>query len=27
MSNQLDGIEQKDIIKRVTGKVTKLWEP
>jgi hypothetical protein len=26
MSNQLDGIEQKDIIKRVTGKVTKLWE-
>jgi len=27
MSNQLEGIEQKDIIKRVTGKVTKLWEP
>jgi hypothetical protein len=27
MSNQLDGIEQKDIIKRVTGKVIKLWEP
>ena len=27
MSKQLDGIEQKDIIKRVTGKVTKLWEP
>lgn len=27
MSNQLAGIEQKDIIKRVTGKVTKLWEP
>ena len=27
MSNQLKGIEQKDIIKRVTGKVTKLWEP
>jgi hypothetical protein len=27
MSNQLDGIEQKDMIKRVTGKVTKLWEP
>jgi len=26
MSNQLEGIEQKDIIKRVTGKVTKLWE-
>lgn len=26
MSKQLDGIEQKDIIKRVTGKVTKLWE-
>ena len=26
MSNQLDGIEQKDIIKRVTGKITKLWE-
>lgn len=27
MNNQLEGIEQKDIIKRVTGKVTKLWEP
>jgi hypothetical protein len=27
MSNQLEGIEQKDIIKRVTGKITKLWEP
>ena len=27
MSNQLEGIEHKDIIKRVTGKVTKLWEP
>ena len=26
MSNQLEGIEQKDIIKRVTGKVTKLWD-
>jgi len=26
MSNQLDGIEQKDVIKRVTGKITKLWE-
>lgn len=26
MSKQLEGIEQKDIIKRVTGKVTKLWE-
>lgn len=24
---QLENIEQKDIIKRVTGKVTKLWEP
>ena len=27
MSNQLQGIEQKDIIKSVTGLVTKLWEP
>ena len=26
MSNQLEGIEQKDVIKRVTGKITKLWE-
>jgi len=25
--SQLQGIEQKDIIKSVTGKVTKLWEP
>jgi hypothetical protein len=25
--SQLQGIEQKDIIKTVTGKVTKLWEP
>ena len=27
MSKQLTGIEQKDIIKSVTGKVKKLWEP
>jgi len=27
MSKQLDGIEQKDIIKTVTGTITKLWEP
>lgn len=27
MSNQLNGIEQKDVIKKVTGKVVKLWEP
>ena len=27
MSKQLAGIEQKDVIKSVTGKVTKLWEP
>jgi hypothetical protein len=26
MSKQLEGIEQKDIIKRVTGKITKLYE-
>lgn len=26
MSKQLEGIEQKDVIKRVTGKITKLWE-
>jgi len=26
MSKQLEGLEQKDIIKRVTGKITKLWE-
>jgi hypothetical protein len=27
MSKQLDGVEQKDIIKTVTGTITKLWEP
>lgn len=27
MSKQLEGIEQKEIIKRVTGKIVKLWEP
>ena len=26
MNKQMDGIEQKDVIKRLTGKVTKLWE-
>lgn len=27
MSKQLTGIEHKEVIKRVTGKITKLWEP
>ena len=27
MSKQLTGIEQKETIKRVTGKIVKLWEP
>lgn len=27
MTKQLEDIEQKDIIKRVTGRITKLWEP
>lgn len=25
--NQLQGIEQKEVIKRITGKIVKLWEP
>jgi len=27
MSKQLEGIEHKEVIKRVTGKIVKLWEP